>query len=225
MADTYLVTGANRGLGLEFARQLAARGEEVIATARRPEHCPELSGLGVRVEVLDVTDRTSIRWLSGRLADTPLDVLILNAGMGGTGQSLGQLHEEELLRFFRINSLGPLFVLQAMLPALLKGSRKLVVGITSRMGSLADNGSGGYYGYRASKAALNMFFRSAAVDLLWKDISLLLLHPGWVRTDMGGEKAPLSPEESVRSMLKVIDTAGLDTSGRFLDYSGAEVPW
>ncbi|MFN7975485.1 MAG: SDR family oxidoreductase [Acidobacteriota bacterium] len=222
---TWLVTGAGRGIGLEFARQLAARGEKVIGTARRPEEATKLRALGARVESLEVGDPASIAALASALRGTPIDVLVNNAGTGGSGAGLGKLEAGDLARYFAINATGPLLVTQALLGNLEAGSRKLVASITSRMGSIDDNGSGSYYGYRASKAALNMVNRSLSIDLRGKGFTCVVLHPGWVRTDMGGSSAPLSPEDSVRGLLKVIDGLTPERSGSFLDHTGATIPW
>ena len=221
----YIVTGANRGLGLELARQLAARGEVVTATARRPADARELSALGVRVEPLDVSDPQSVAAFRRALGDEPVDVLINNAGIGVKSRALDELDPEELALFFDVNSVGALRVTQALLPNLRAGARKCVVGMSSKMGSIEDNTSGGSYAYRASKAALNAITKSLALDLAPQGFTCVVMHPGWVRTDMGGREAPLAVEESVRGMLAVID--GLDPSdaGRFFDFAGEAVPW
>ena len=222
---TYLVTGANRGLGLEFARQLTERGDEVVATARDPKTARELADLGVRVEALDVADGESIRALAERLAGSAIDVLVNNAGVGVTSKPLGKLDMDELRRGFEVNALGPLRVTEALLDHLRRGKQRRIASLTSKMGSIADNTSGGSYAYRASKSALNMLMRSLALDLQGEGFTSVVLHPGWVRTDMGGKNAPLDAPTSVRGMLRVIDGLGPEANGEFFDYSGERVPW
>ncbi|MFW6198298.1 MAG: SDR family oxidoreductase, partial [Acidobacteriota bacterium] len=155
----------------------------------------------------------------------PLDILINNAGVGVNRRDLGELDYDQILSHFRVNAMGPLRLTEALLPRLRQGERKLVVNMTSRMGSIDDNGSGGAYAYRGSKAALNMFNRSLAVDLGPEGIVCVVLHPGWVRTRMGGSSAPTSVEESVGGLIEVIDGLDQEDSGRFYDYTGEEIPW
>lgn len=223
--QTFVVTGANRGLGLELCRQLAAGGAHVIGTARRPDEAEELRGLGVRVEELEVTDAASVRGLAERFGGTAVDVLINNAGRGGSGSGIAELDVEEALRFFDVNSLGPMRVTQALLPHLRRGRAKKVVHVTSQMGSLANNTSGGYYAYRASKAALNMLHLTLARELAGQGFTCVAIHPGWVKTAMGGERAPVPTEESVRGMLRIIAGLSRQDHGSFLDYTGAKLPW
>ncbi len=223
---TSLVTGAGRGIGLELVRQLRARGDDVIATVRRPEAGAALAELGARVEALDVDDPASVDSLAARLEGTPVDLLINNAGVyGQRGADLDSLDLEDALATFRTNALGPLRVTRALLPALRAGAGKRVVQVTSKMGSIDDNGSGGSYGYRASKAALNALNRSLSVDLAPEGFTCVVLHPGWVQTDMGGSAAPVSVEESARGMLAVLDGLGPGDTGRFFDFRGEEIPW
>lgn len=220
-----LITGANRGIGLELARQLSERGDRVVATCRNPDAATELAALDVEVAGLDVTDLDAMARLVASLQDRPLDILINNAGIGGRGRGLGGLDFERIERCWRTNSLAPLRLTEALLPRLRAGRRKLIVNMTSRMGSIADNGSGGSYGYRASKAALNMFARSLAIDLAPEGFTCVVLHPGWVQTDMGGPGAPTATAESVRGLVSVIDRVGQSETGMFFDHTGAEVPW
>lgn len=225
MAHTYLITGANRGLGLEFTRQLAERGEEVIATARLPEEARDLAALGVEVEPLDVADSGSVAALAERLQGRPLDVLVNNAGKGGGQGAVTSIDPDSLLAYFQVNSIGPLRVTRALLPNLRAGERRMVASLSSQMGSIHRNEQGNYYGYRASKAALNMIHRNLALELGGKGFTCVLLHPGWVRTEMGGQGAPLSPEQSVRSLLRVMDRLTPKDNGSFLSYSGERLPW
>ncbi len=225
MSRCVVVTGANRGLGLEFARQLAARGDRVIATARDPEAAVELSKLPVRRERLDVADGASVAAFAAALGGEAVDVLINNAGRGGMRDDFEKLDWDRIGSFFETNSIGPMRVTQALLPHLRRGKGRLVASITSRMGSIDDNSSGGAYGYRASKAALNMFNRSLAHDLAREGFTCVVLHPGWVRTDMGGAGAPLEPPESVAGMLRVLDGLKPGDSGRFINHDGTAIPW
>lgn len=222
---TYVVTAANRGLGLEFARQLAARGDRVIATARRPEEASALAKLGVRVEQLDVAADDSVARFGTALAGESVDVLINNAGVGVRSRPLEQVDLADMRRFFDVNTVGALRVTRALLPGLRAGAGKKIVNITSRMGSIEDNSSGGAYEYRASKAALNMVTRSMALDFADEGFVCVVLHPGWVQTDMGGPSARVKPEDSISGMLRVIDRLTVDFNGDFLDFTGASLPW
>jgi NAD(P)-dependent dehydrogenase (short-subunit alcohol dehydrogenase family) len=220
----YLITGANRGIGFEFARQLSERRELVIATARKPEKAKELAKLDLRVEALDVADGESVASLARRL-DEPIDVLIHNAAIGSAGPGIDRIQPDDVEKAFQINALGPLRVTQALLPRLRAGRRKTIVAITSGLGSISGNQDGGWSAYRISKAALNQLVRTVAVELSGEEFICVAISPGWVRTDMGGSRAPLSPEESVRSMLHVIDRLRPSDNGRFLDRGGKDVPW
>lgn len=221
----WLVTGAGRGIGLGMVRALLARGEEVIATARRPQGARELAASGARVLQLDVTDPASVAALAGELRGEPLDVLVGNAGVGVGRSAPGLIDFDELRRQFEVNAIGTLRVTDALLDNLRRGARRLVAHMSSKMGSIADNTSGNAYAYRASKAALNALTKSLAIDLAPEGFTCVVLHPGWVRTDMGGSAAPLSVEESVAGLLAVLESLGPERSGAFLDFSGAEVPW
>ncbi len=218
--STLLVTGANRGIGLELCRQLKARGDRVIAACRTSS--PELDALGVQVEAgVDVASDDSVRGLVKRLDGTKLDALVNNAGVLER-DSLDSLDFDKLRRQLEINSLGPLRVTAATLPLLHEGSKVVIV--TSLMGSSADNGSGGFYGYRMSKAAVNIAGVSLARDLAPRKIAVLLVHPGMVKTDMTGHNG-IEPSESVRGILARLGDLDMKTSGRFLHYSGRELPW
>ncbi|HKK14020.1 MAG TPA: SDR family oxidoreductase [Gammaproteobacteria bacterium] len=227
-----LVTGANRGLGLEFARQYAADGWRVFACCRNPESAQELAVLAGRhhnlsVHRLDVADHEDIDALAGELQDQAVDVLVNNAGTYGnrSAQQLGNIDYEDWSRTLRVNTLGPVRMLEAFLPHLERGERRVAATLTSLMGSIADNTSGGSYIYRTSKAALNAAMKSAAVDLEARGIGILLLHPGWVKTDMGGSSALITPEESIRALRQRIDEFDLSRTGRFINYDGREYPW
>ncbi|MEB3321357.1 MAG: SDR family oxidoreductase [Synechococcaceae cyanobacterium] len=219
---TVVITGANRGIGLEFCRQLQARGDRVVATCRTPS--PELEALGVRIETgVDVTRGASIESLRERLAGLPIDLLINNAGLLERN-TLEQLDVQSIRRQFEVNAIGPLRLTAALLPQLPSGSR--VVLMTSRMGSIGDNSSGDHYGYRMSKAALCMAGKSLSIDLRPRGIAVAILHPGMVSTAMTGfTPSGTPPEEAVRNLLARIDDLTLATSGTFLHASGEELPW
>ncbi|MEZ5977482.1 MAG: SDR family oxidoreductase [Planctomycetota bacterium] len=223
--QTWIVTGANRGIGLEFVRRLVERGEDVIATARDPRRADELRATGARVQALDIADPASVAAFAKAVADERVDVLVNNAGQGVNSDSLGSIDFEIVRRLFEVNAMGTLRVTEALLPALRNGERKLIVNVTSRMGSIDDNTSGGAYAYRASKAALNMINKCLANDLGREGFTSIVVHPGWVRTDMGGGGAPLSVETSVEGLLQVVDHLDARANGRFFAFDGEEIPW
>ena len=215
----YVVTGANRGIGLEFCRQLRARGDRVFAICRSPSE--ELRALDVTIiDDIDVTQPEHMRRLTDTLLDTSIDVLINNAGIL-KNDTMGDANS--ILAQFKTNALGPLLVTQALLGSLREGGK--VAMITSRMGSLNDNTSGGYYGYRMSKAALNMGGLSLAEELRPHKIAVALLHPGYVRTDMTAQNGFIDTEESVYGLLHRIDELTLETTGGFWHTNGAKLPW
>jgi NAD(P)-dependent dehydrogenase (short-subunit alcohol dehydrogenase family) len=219
---TYLVTGANRGIGLEYSRQLQARGDQVIAVCRTAS--PELEALGVPIEAgIDLASEAAIAELVTRLQGVPLDGLILNAGIL---QSMGleDLDAEAIRRQFEVNALAPLLLVRALLEQLPRGAK--VALMTSRMGSIDDNSSGGSYGYRMSKVALNIAGKSLAIDLQPRGIAVAILHPGLVRTRMiAFNPNGISPAESVRGLLARIDALTLETSGTFWHANGQVLPW
>lgn len=231
-SETVLVTGANRGLGLEFARQYAADGWQVIAGCREPAKAKELQALAadsgglIRIIPIDVTDTASVRAAAAALKGEAIDLLLNNAGVGGPpGQQLGKLDYAAWAKVLEANTLGPMRVSEAFLDNVAKSGLKRIVTITSGMGSIADNSSGGRYAYRSSKAAVNMVMKSLAVDLAPRGITCIVMNPGWVRTDMGGAGGTLSPEESIKAMRAVIAGLRLEDSGKFLNYTGKPFPW
>ncbi|MBM5816391.1 MAG: SDR family oxidoreductase [Cyanobacteria bacterium K_Offshore_surface_m2_239] len=219
---TCLVTGSNRGIGLEYCRQLKARGDQVIAACRASS--PGLEALGVQVETgVEMTSETALAELVSRLQGTRLEVLILNAGLLEASR-LETLDPDSLRRQFEVNALGPLRLVRALLDHLGAGAK--VALMTSRMGSIDDNTSGGSYGYRMSKVALNMAGKSLAIDLQPRGIAVALLHPGLVRTRMVGfTPQAIPPEEAVRGLLARIDALTLETSGTFWHANGEVLPW
>jgi NAD(P)-dependent dehydrogenase (short-subunit alcohol dehydrogenase family) len=219
---TVLITGANRGIGVEYCRQLKARGDTVVAVCRAPS--PELEALGVRIEAgVDLTAEAAVAGLVERLAGLPLDVLINNAGiLERTG--LEDLDVESLRRQFEVNAIAPLRLTRALLGQLSPGAKLILM--TSRMGSIDDNTSGGSYGYRMSKVALCMAGKSLAIDLAPRGIAVALLHPGLVRTRMTGFSGRgVTPEEAVNGLLARIDALTLETSGGFWHANGQILPW
>jgi NAD(P)-dependent dehydrogenase (short-subunit alcohol dehydrogenase family) len=215
-----LITGANRGIGLELSRQLRERGDEVIAVCRRGS--PELEALGVRLlEKVDVTDGAALESVSRELGDKKIDILINNAGIFGN-ESFDSLDFDEIRRQFEVNALGALRVTSILHRHLSKGSK--IILITSRMGSIGDNGSGGYYGYRMAKAALNMAGVNLAHDFRSKGISVAILHPGMVATEMTGHHG-IPTEESAEGLIARIDELRLQDSGGFWHANGERLPW
>ena len=219
---TYVITGANRGIGLEYCRQLQARGDVAIAICRHSS--PELDALGIRVEAgIDISSDASIAELPYRLQDVAIDVLVNNAGIAER-VSLPDLDVESIRRQFEVNALGPLRVTRALLGNMTDGSK--IALMTSRMGSIADNTSGGSYGYRMSKVALSMAGKSLEIDLKPRNIAVAILHPGLVSTEMTNfTNQGISPSESVKGLLARIDELTLETSGRFWHANGEELPW
>ena len=222
---TVVVTGANRGLGLEFAKQLKEAGADVIGTARKPDEADELKALGVRVEQLDVADDASVAAFAARLDGAAVDVLLNNAGIFPTREGFEGSTVDESRRIYEVNTLGPMRVTQALLPNLRAGDRKLVMNMSSGLGSIANAGRGAMLGYRMSKAALNMQTRVQAGDLAAEGFIFVAMSPGWVRTDMGGPNANLEPAESIRGMLATMAPLTAADSGKYFAYSGEELPW
>ena len=230
----YLITGANRGLGLEFVRQLLARGDAVTACCREPDQATELKALGqdagerFKTLALDVTDEKAIAILPDHIKDgTPVDVVINNAGVAAGHEEFGTFEAETMERVLRINSVAPMLVTQAVAPLLEKsGTTPKIACITSQLGSITNANDLSFgLSYGMSKAALNMGVKKLSSEMTRRGISLIALHPGWVQTDMGGKNATLKPEQSISGMLKVIDGLTTDDNGRFLTYAGVELPW
>ncbi len=225
-----VVTGANRGIGLEFVRQYLARGDEVVAASRAPE-CDALRALGrehpgrLRSLACDVRDDASVRALADALGDAPVDVLVNNAGVVGDRAPLATMDMARALETYDVNALGPLRVTRALLPNLRRGAAKRVASVSSGMGSIGDNRSGGSYAYRMSKAALNMASRNLAIELAPEGIVAAAFNPGWVKTDMGGAGAPTDVAESVHALIARIDALDASSSGGFYDWKGPAWPW
>jgi len=235
--STVLVTGANRGLGLEFARQYAADGWEVFATARLPKKSAELSKLAerhsnLRVHTLNITDDESVEELANAVAGRPVDVLILNSGVyPREGQKIGQIDYEGWREAFETNVLGSIRVIETLLENVSASERKQIAAISTSLSSLrgVQGGSvaqaGTSYQYRTTKTALNMAMSILAKELVPRGISVVMFDPGWVKTDMGGPHAQLTPKESISGMRKVLAGNAMEISGKFLGHDGTLRPW
>ena len=221
-----LLTGAGRGLGLEFARQYAAAGWSVIATVRNDAASQSLRAIegDLRIEMLDMRDFAAIERFAKELRDQPLDLLLANAGMTTHGGMSTSDEAERFLEVLAVNSVAPTLLASALASNVIRTEGKLVA-ITSQMGSIADNQSGGWLAYRASKAALNAAWRTLAVDMAAEPVAIAMLHPGWVKTDMGGGGAPLQPAESVTALRRVIERLTPRDKGVFLNHRGETLPW
>lgn len=224
---TVMITGSNRGIGLEFVRQYAGEGWRVLATCRTPRNAKELSAIAgdVTVHALDVADDYQVAALAKTLVDEPIDILINNAGVNVEEDSFGRTPANDWLELLRVNTIAPLHVAEQFIGHLEKGQRRLIVNISSRMGSIADNSGGGSYIYRSSKAALNMVAKSMAQDLKPRRMTVVVFHPGWVKTDMGGRNATVTPKASVAGMRAKIAQLTPADSGRFFNYDGQPIPW
>lgn len=227
-----LVTGANRGLGLEFVRQYAQAGWKTYAACRSPKSAKELKALQdqhagrITILSLDVTDAASVRTAAEKLRGEPIDLLLNNAGVGSPpAQKIGSLDYAAWSQVFDANVLGPARVVEAFVDNVAKGRDKRIVTLTSRMGSIADNSSGGSYAYRSSKAGVNAVMKSFSIDLAPRGITCVVVHPGWVRTDMGGAGGKLAPAESVKSLRALIDGLSPMDSGKFFNVDGEVLPW
>lgn len=228
---TVLITGANRGLGLEFTRQLLARGNRVHATCRRIDAAAELVALqqansALQLHELDVSDLSSLSGFPQKLQGDPIDLFINNAGVYGPRDSrFGKVDADKWLDAMKVNTVAPLLLTQALIENLRKGKDKKLIYLSSKMGSIDDNSGGGSYVYRSSKTALNSVVKSIAVDLGKEEFISVVLHPGWVQTDMGGPNALIDVGTSVKGMLKLIDGLTAEQSGGFYNYDGATIPW
>ena len=237
---TVLITGAGRGLGLEFTRQYAADGWSVLACCRDPARYPEFEALTraaagrIRAFALDVGDHGSIDALAEQIAGTPIDVLINNAGTMGAqsfagqgmqAQRFGQSDYEDWMKTFHVNTLAPLKMAEAFVEHIAASAQKKIVTLSSVIASIGSNNLGGLYAYRSTKTAVNAIMRSMALDLARRGIIAVPIHPGWAATEMGGPNAPLRPQHSVAGMRQVIATLTKEKSGRFWQYDGKELPW
>lgn len=224
---TVLLTGAARGLGFDFVRQYASKGWKIHACARDPAALKDFKG-DIHRHILEVTDYGAVKALANELAGEAIDVLICNAGIGGereqTGQILGTFDIGRMRHIFEVNTLAPLMMAETFVEHVARSRQKKLIAITSILGSLANNG-GGRYAYRASKTALNMEWNCLAKDLAGKGVICVALHPGWVQTDMGGPTATLTIDQSVLSMVRVIEGLTPADNGGYIAYDGSEIPW
>jgi len=228
---TVLITGANRGLGLEFAKQYKKLGYKVYGSARKPETATELKDTGAHVVQLDVTSMESITAMKKSIGDQPIDILINNAGYFGpnkigTKQStLSNIEQSELLSTFQVNAMGPMFVSQALMKNVIAAEKGKIINIATRSGIISKKPRSGAYGYRMSKASLNMLTRTMAAEPSLKDTIVISLAPGHNKTDMGTDRGKLEPSVSVPLMIKLIDTFTIKNSGNFYYYNGDILPW
>lgn len=231
---TVLVTGASRGLGLEFVRQYAMAGWQVIACARNPDTMRDLASECTLLRKLDVLDPSTIAGLADALAERPIDVLLNNAGTMGA-QSFAK-HGLNIQRFghsdyadwediFRVNVLGPMRMAEAFVEHVAASKRKIIVTLTSMVGSIGTNRAGGLYAYRSSKAAVNAIMKSMSIDLAGRGIIATPIHPGWAKTEMGGPNAVVDPVDAVAGVRRVIDGLTPEKAGRFWQFDGTEMPW
>jgi NAD(P)-dependent dehydrogenase (short-subunit alcohol dehydrogenase family) len=227
-----LITGANRGLGLEFARQYTRAHWRVFACCRRPDAAADLKAIADPTEgktslhALDVTDHGQIAALAKELADQPIDLLLNNAGVYEPLKTqLGKIDYGAWANVLAVNVLAPTRIVECFVDNVARSNRKQIACLSSQMGSIADNKSGAHYPYRSSKAALNMVVKSLSIDLRDRDVTVVALDPGWVRTDMGGPNAELAPADSIRGMIRVLEGLSIGDSGKHLSYNGAELPW
>ena len=226
-----LITGANRGLGLGFAKKCLKKNVHVLATVRDIKGSKELLALKERfpdnLEIfeLDLLKKKAGYTLANFLGDRPIDILINNAGVGSTNQHFEAVSPKPWLEVLKVNLIAPLMITQSIINNVKKGSDKKIYFLSSQLGSIGDNASGGMYIYRSSKTGLNQVVKSLSVDLKPQGITVVSLHPGWVKTDMGGPNAPVSIDESIEGMTQVIHTTDIRDTGRFLNYDGKELPW
>ena len=225
---TVLITGTSRGIGLEFVKQYAAEGWKVIAVARNPgsdDRLGEVSG-EVSIHLLDVTDAAAVASFSETIKDQPIDVLINNAGINGNRmKKFGNTDYEAWEDMLRVNTLAPLRMTEALISNILQSNMRTVACISSVIGSIGRNSTGGRYDYRSSKAALNAVIASMALDLAEQDVKVLALHPGWVQTERNGPEAPIPLDVSIAGMRKLMDDATAETSGKYLNFRGEEYDW
>lgn len=229
---TVLITGANRGIGLEHVRRFIERGVQVFAATRSPKNATDLLELAgahadlIKILPYDAADPAAPAGLKTTLGDTPIDLLFANAGvLGDRSLSFGSVDVEEVLKLVRVNALAPLKLAEALVDNVASSTRRLVAVQSSQMGSIGDNSSGGYYAYRVSKAALNMVAKSMANDLSSRGVTAVALHPGWVNTRMGGTAAPVTVEQCVAGQQQLFERLTLTDSGHFFNYDGKELPW
>jgi len=228
---TILVTGANRGLGSEFVERYLESGDDVIATYRNEESSFDLINMrdersNLKLLHLDVSSNKSLNSFAENLGDSPIDIFINNAGVyGPRNSSFENVDEENWIPAIKVNAVAPLLLTQLIIKNIRAGTDKKLIYITSKMGSIDDNKGGGAYVYRSSKTALNAVVKSLSVDLKNENIAVALIHPGWVKTDMGGPNALIDKDTSVRGMTEVISNLDISSTGNFYNYDGSIIPW
>ena len=227
-----LITGANRGIGLEMVKFSMEQGWSVFACCRNPHNAENLFNIAklsngqISVHIADMQELGTIQALSYELRNDAIDILINNAGIYGCNKNtFGSVDVESWLQAFQVNSIAPLKMVEAFSEQLLMGNRKLVACMSSKMGSMADNGYGNSYIYRSSKAALNAVVKSLSIDLKELGIISVALHPGWVKTDMGGPDAEITTRQCVKQLFSHLSELTLKDSGRFIDIDGSDIPW
>jgi NAD(P)-dependent dehydrogenase (short-subunit alcohol dehydrogenase family) len=223
---TILITGANRGIGLGLAKAYAADGWQVIACCRNPAEAAELRAVPkVEIHALEVTSAESIAALKRALNNRPIDVLLNNAGTHGDRVNFGQTDPELWLKIFAVNTIAPIQIMAALIDNVAASDQKKVVSVSSRVGSIGLGPTGGNYGYRSSKTALNMAMANAAHEVKARGVAVAVVHPGWVQTDMGGANATVTVDQSIAGLREVIAKVNLAETGRFYNYTGEELPW
>ncbi len=228
---TILITGANRGIGLELTRQFAEDGWQVLACCRNPADAGQLQALGeqnpaIELHALDVTNYQQMAALADQMGHRPIDILLSNAGIyGSKGTGFGEVDAQEWRQVLEVNTIAPFMLVQTFVEQVAASQQKLVAVISSKVGSIADNSSGGSYIYRSSKTAVNQVVKSLSIDLADRDISVISLHPGWVKTDMGGPNGEISTDESVAGLKSILQSAGPAQSGQFIEFNGSSIPW
>lgn len=227
-----LITGANRGIGLQMVKSAVNKQWRVMACCRNPHDAEKLSevtrmsGGLVTMHTLDVADKAQIQALAYELRNETIDILINNAGVyGPTNNQFGETDAEAWLETFRINTIAPMQIAEAFVENVARSDKKIIASVSSKMGSMADNGSGGCYIYRSSKAALNAVVKSLSIDLQPRGITCVILHPGWVKTDMGGPHAEITTRESVNQMFNTLENVSPDDAGNFYEIDGSLIPW
>ena len=227
-----LITGANRGIGLEMVRYSMQQGWRVFACCRNPHNADKLFNIAklsngqISVHIADMQELSTLQALSYELRNDPIDILMNNAGIYGSDKNkFGSVDVESWVQTFKVNSIAPLKMVEAFSEQLQMGSRKLVACMSSKMGSMADNGYGNSYIYRSSKAALNAVVKSLSIDLKALGVISVALHPGWVKTEMGGPDAEISASECVEQLFNHLSLLTLEDSGRFIDIDGSDIPW
>jgi len=227
-----LITGANRGIGLEMVKYSLEQGWRIFACCRNPHNAENLFNIAklsngqISVHIADMLELSTVQALSYELRNDPIDILINNAGIYGSDKhTFGAVDVDSWLQTFQVNTIAPLKMVEAFAEQLMMGKRKVVACMSSKMGSMADNGYGSSYIYRSSKAALNSVVKSLSIDLKEKGILVLALHPGWVETDMGGQNAEISTRECVLQIFNNLSQLSIEDSGRFIDIDGTDIPW